>query len=465
MKKVMAVGMAAVLLCFSQTGCSGDAVINDVIDQAANVIQAEDENVLAVKGGEPLAYPGKTYGEAFENFFSSPTWKYFVGTQEGPDEDGDGKPDYTEENVDVVEFTGYCTYRDADVKVLIQFALDKENDTFDAVYMSINDVPQNNFTLWSLIETVFTDGDTAADSENVQGQDLEEGGFSFADLSGYSFNFSSGAGAWGTGLEINADGSFTGGYHDSNMGDTGAGYPNGSTAVCNFNGQFTQLKKVNEYTYSMKLERLEYDNAAGIEEIIDGVKFIYSDAYGVEGGGEFLIYLPGAPVSELPEEFIWWVQYDISEASELPSYALYNVAGQYGFYGYGKEGSGSDAGQTPQEAAPEGNYTDYSAWCGEYDNNAPDYAYATILEFVLYSDGSQNPECGYITTSFRGIETKGNLYYLGGSEFMWEEESGSGNIVYFVDAVENDGTYQLDMYDSDGEHYMTYTMYRKAVPW
>ena len=307
--------------------------------------------------------------------------------------------------------------------------------------------------------------DEKQDLEEAKKQDSAENAFTFADLSKYSFNFSSGAGAWGTGLEINEDGSFTGSYHDSNMGDTGPGYPNGSVAVCNFSGRFTQLKKVNEYTYSMRLEELKYENPAGIEEIIDGVKFIYSGAYGLEGGTEFLVYLPGAPVSELPADFVMWVQFDISGASELPSCGLYNVAEQNGFFGYSKEEFGSDAGQAPQEAVTDGDYTDYLAWRGEYDNDAPDYLYATVLEFMLYSDGSQNPECGYITTRFRGIELKGNLYYAGGNEFMWEEETDTGTNVYFVYAVENNGEYQLDMYDSNGAYYMTYTMYQKAVPW
>lgn len=167
MKKV--IGMALVIiLCMSLFGCG----VSDITDQMANVVQADDKNVLAVKGGTPNAYPEKTYGEAFEKFFGMPTWKYFVGTKEGSDEDGDGKPDYTEENVDIVEFTGYCTYRDVEVKALIQFTLDKEGGTFEATYLSFNDVPQTYFMLAQLIDTVFTSEDVTEteihkDDENV----------------------------------------------------------------------------------------------------------------------------------------------------------------------------------------------------------------------------------------------------------------------------------------------------------
>jgi hypothetical protein len=141
--------------------------VDDITDQVANISQMEEEHVLGVKGGSPSTYPNKTYGEAFENFFASPTWKYFVGTKEGADDDGDGLPDYTEENVDIVEFTGYCTYQDVEVKALIQFTLSKDDDTFSATYLSFNDVPQNMFMLYALLEKVFED-DSEAESTDIE---------------------------------------------------------------------------------------------------------------------------------------------------------------------------------------------------------------------------------------------------------------------------------------------------------
>ena len=50
-----------------------------------------------------------------------------------------------------------------------------------------------------------------------------EEAFDFELLSNQTFYFSSGAGAWGTEMDISADGSFTGNFHDSEMGDTGEG--------------------------------------------------------------------------------------------------------------------------------------------------------------------------------------------------------------------------------------------------
>lgn len=153
--------ICGVMLLVGITACGSD----DVTDQIADVLQSDDEHVRMVKGGRPNAYPDKTYGEAFDDFFDSPAWKYFVGTHEGPDEDEDGKPDYTETDVDIVEFTGYCTYQDVKVKALIQFTLSKTDNTFEATYLSFNDVPQNTFMLLALLEKVFLDDSTDEQSE------------------------------------------------------------------------------------------------------------------------------------------------------------------------------------------------------------------------------------------------------------------------------------------------------------
>ena len=45
-----------------------------------------------------------------------------------------------------------------------------------------------------------------------------------------TYIFTSGVGAWETELTLYADGTFTGQFHDSNMGETGYGYPNGTVA-------------------------------------------------------------------------------------------------------------------------------------------------------------------------------------------------------------------------------------------
>lgn len=160
--------------------------------------------------------------------------------------------------------------------------------------------------------------------------------FSFAELKDLEFWFLSGAGGWATTMRIQEDGSFSGLFHDSNMGDTGEGYPNGTLYWSEFTGRFAEPVKVNDYTYSVGLEELNYPEEYGTEEIRDGTLYCYGDAYGLTGTETFLIYRPGAPLAELSEEFRSWIgYYDLSRTTdtELPFYALCNEAQQQGFSG------------------------------------------------------------------------------------------------------------------------------------
>lgn len=98
---------------------------SDVKDHAADIAQSDNEYIKIVKNGVNDNYPDITYGEAFDDFFSSPTWKYFKGSKKKSDDEEDKSED-GEKEYDVVEFTGYCTYDDEDVKALIQFDVDKK---------------------------------------------------------------------------------------------------------------------------------------------------------------------------------------------------------------------------------------------------------------------------------------------------------------------------------------------------
>lgn len=170
----------------------------------------------------------------------------------------------------------------------------------------------------------------------TEAQEEAEMGFSFADVSNLEFIFASGAGAWWTELHIHEDGTFEGLHHDSDM-DTGEDYPDGTVYYCNFSGKFTQPEKVDDYTYSMRIENLECEQEEGMAEIEDGVRYIGSYAYGLDDAEELLIYLPGSPLRELPEEYLRWVgYYDLESTTEttLPYYGIYNVTPEYGFSSY-----------------------------------------------------------------------------------------------------------------------------------
>lgn len=171
-------------------------------------------------------------------------------------------------------------------------------------------------------------------------QDLEKG-FSFAELKKLNFTFLSGAGGWSTEMTIAEDGTFRGVYHDSEMGSASESYPNGTQYYCSFHGQFTELVQKAEYIYTTTIENISYDNPVGTEEIKDGIRYIYSEAYGLDNPEEILIYLPGMPLDELPEGYLSWVRnnwrmdYEFTlNNAKLPFYGLYNVSEEQGFSSY-----------------------------------------------------------------------------------------------------------------------------------
>lgn len=152
------------------------------------------------------------------------------------------------------------------------------------------------------------------------------------------FYFSSGAGGWSTDITISEDGSFDGSYYDSDMGDTGEGYPNGTMYVCDFTGKFDVPQPTDdEYIYTTKLLELTLRDAdkVGTTEIEDDTRYIYTEPYGFDDADEFLIYLPGASLSAMTEECLSWVDVRMDGIEKLPVdyYVLYNVGGAEAFNG------------------------------------------------------------------------------------------------------------------------------------
>lgn len=153
------------------------------------------------------------------------------------------------------------------------------------------------------------DAITGSESEgNVTGSESEGDTetFGFEDLAEAPFLFASGVGGWGTMLNINSDGSFFGDYHDSEMGATGADF-NGTVYQCTFSGKFTDLKMESEGLYTMRVSELVTEKTDGMEEILDGVKFIYTTPYGIYNDSVVKIYLPDIDISSFSEDFRMWV--------------------------------------------------------------------------------------------------------------------------------------------------------------
>ncbi len=155
------------------------------------------------------------------------------------------------------------------------------------------------------------------------------------------FLFSSGSGAWGTRLTLNTDGSFDGFFSDSNMGETGKDYPNGTVYLCSFTGRFSLSEKLDIHSYPLTLEEVTPNRPAGEDWINNGILHVSSGPYGLYNDNidgtmsrSFVLYTPDTPISGLDEELLsWWPgRYEQTPPETLNCYALYNVEAGTAFF-------------------------------------------------------------------------------------------------------------------------------------
>lgn len=189
------------------------------------------------------------------------------------------------------------------------------------------------------------DTQTAAETEpsTESAGMMTEGDPLYQALSEWQFIFTSGAGGWDTTFSVNPDGSLQGVYHDSDMGVTGPGYEEGGTLYYSaFNGQLQEYTKISENVYEVKLGELSYENTPGTEEIKDGTRYVYAEAYGLTGTDSLIVYLPGTPTADLSEAYMSWVnmnwitylpdEFAEDIPAELPFCGLYNEKEEEGFF-------------------------------------------------------------------------------------------------------------------------------------
>ena len=163
--------------------------------------------------------------------------------------------------------------------------------------------------------------------ENIER--IKEDGF-FSSVPSH-YDFCSGAGAWGTEINIEDDGTFVGLYVDSDAGGATDSYPAVTRYYCEFKGKFSEPQPTdNMFIYSTKLEYIDIKDTVGTSEILDdGALYVYSEPYGLEDADELLIYLPGAPISEMSDDCISWTTLRSGVFKKIPDgyYVIYNVDG------------------------------------------------------------------------------------------------------------------------------------------
>lgn len=150
--------------------------------------------------------------------------------------------------------------------------------------------------------------------------------------------FSSGVGGWSTTIQFSADGSVELSFHDSDMGSTGEGYPNGTVYVRNCVLHLAELERLDDYRWTARVVEKNLDGLEeGEEWIEDDIRYVWSEPYGLTDADRVYIYLPGAPTNELPREFMRWISMPRAWGDDvpllLPCWGLYSVNDETGFSG------------------------------------------------------------------------------------------------------------------------------------
>ncbi len=192
-------------------------------------------------------------------------------------------------------------------------------------------------------------GTVSKDSNNAEtnkSNTADDSTITFADLAQYGYSFYSGVGGWSDDFYIEKDGSFHGDYHDSDMGDSGDDYPDGTRYYCQYEGHFENIQKVDEFTYKMHMKDINIINNDG-EYIADGVKYIPVTPYALNNADEIEIYMPGKPVSEIDDEIKTWIFVGSQEQQDrLENLALVNVNENQGITSYTRMTPKEDAEST-----------------------------------------------------------------------------------------------------------------------
>jgi hypothetical protein len=94
-----------------------------------------------VKEGTFYDYPDEYVGDAFDDFFANPSWEYFV----------------SENDEDIVEFTGEAEYMGESVDICIQFQVDPDTEEFEVIWSDINEYEMSLLEYNDLIDTVYSE--------------------------------------------------------------------------------------------------------------------------------------------------------------------------------------------------------------------------------------------------------------------------------------------------------------------
>lgn len=126
MKKLyLSLIIVLLVLCSACSSASVTNTLEEIKDSVSSFMDFDNQHVQMVKNGYRTNNPNLTYDKAFSAFFGTPRWKYFK----------------SKDSKNILEFTGDCIYHDVEVKARIQFIVNENKKTFEATYLSFNEIP------------------------------------------------------------------------------------------------------------------------------------------------------------------------------------------------------------------------------------------------------------------------------------------------------------------------------------
>ena len=246
--------------------------------------------------------------------------------------------------------------------------------------------------------------------------------------------FASGAGAWGTVLTLNPDGSFTGSYSDAEMGSNAPEYPHGTCYVYEFEGRFTDIQQISDTAFSMRLDSMTTERPEGEIWIEDQIRYIASGPHDFTIGKEFLLYAPGTLGDDLPSDCRdWWPDawlWRRGEVDALDGWALCDVDEGQGFYErHSSTEMPSVTALTEDQIAlvneafeprvydKQGNVIGVNPWSCFFTSYYDDVRQMDFEEFLRYfpGDGSEAGDAEFEALKsvdvwpFRQVETRGKM--------------------------------------------------------
>ena len=244
----------------------------------------------------------------------------------------------------------------------------------------------------------------------------------FAELESLEWSFSSGAGAWSTDMRILEDGSFTGEYHDSEMGESGKDYPEGTIYCSSFTGKMSFVEQVDENSMKIRIDELTVREEVGTEVIDSGIRFVIVEPFGLSQGDEMILYRPGTPINALTEDMQFWahVQFADIPVTELKTWFLSSEKNESGFVGENYDDYVSMENPWQEMSAEE--LWETSGLCLAVPQGAENLTYSylpdeELAQMMFTIDGDEF--CARVVPAALG---EGELMNISGMYMYWEDE-------------------------------------------